>query len=312
MTAFAKRLVWPVLGIVMIVALVAQARGMGIAGRGAAERTAHAPGANGEQEPLHIRGEGRVATYPGAQVTLSTELSGKLLKLDVQEGSVVKKGNVIAEIDTSELRPQLAAAQARVRELQADVRLLETDLGRAQTLTNMGATSLQSRDQAEHARDSAQARLEAAQAEVERLRAVIAKAHVRAPFGGVVVMRSAEPGEIVAAGRALATIADLARVRIEAEVDEFDAARVALGAPARIRAEGYDGQHWDARVQEIPDAVSGRKLKPQDPGRPEDTRVLLVKLALDGKTPLHLGQRVEVELDLEPAGAPLNATRARL
>jgi RND family efflux transporter MFP subunit len=299
MSSFTKKLVWPALGLLLVGALVAQARGMSIVDRGARTPDASAAANTSEREPLHIRGEGRVATYPGAQVTLGSELSARLLKLDAQEGTAVKKGDVIAELDTSELRPQLAAAQARVRELQADVQLLQTDLGRAQTLTTMGATSVQSRDQAQHARDSAQARLEGANAEVERLRAVIAKARVRAPFDGVVVTRSAEPGEIVSAGRALLTIAELSRVRIEAEIDEFDAARVALGAAARIRAEGYDAQHWNARVQEIPDAVSGRKLKPQDPGRPEDTRVLLVKLALDDHTPLHLGQRVEVEIDLD-------------
>jgi hypothetical protein len=49
-------------------------------------------------------------------------------------------------------------------------------------------------------------------------------------------------------------------------------------------------------VEEIPDAVMARRLKPQDPGRPSDTKVLLVKIALGGKTPLKLGQRVEVAI----------------
>jgi HlyD family secretion protein len=49
-------------------------------------------------------------------------------------------------------------------------------------------------------------------------------------------------------------------------------------------------------VEEIPQAVSACRLRPQDPGRPTDTRVLLVKVALDGTTPLKLGQGVEVEI----------------
>jgi len=64
-----------------------------------------------------------------------------------------------------------------------------------------------------------------------------------------------------------------------------------------VTAEGYDGKSWTGVVEEIPDAVSGRKLKPQDPGKPEDTRVLLVKIALKEATPLKLGQRVEVAVD---------------
>jgi multidrug resistance efflux pump len=85
-------------------------------------------------------------------------------------------------------------------------------------------------------------------------------------------------------------------MRIEAEVDEFDAGRVALGSEVNVRAEGYDNQQWRGRVEEIPDAVVQRKLKPQDPGKPTDTRVLLVKVELLEPTPLKLGQRVEVDI----------------
>ena len=54
---------------------------------------------------------------------------------------------------------------------------------------------------------------------------------------------------------------------------------------------------WCAPPEEIPDAVSARQLRPQDPGRPSDTRVLLVKVAAREPLPLKLGQRAEVEID---------------
>jgi len=94
----------------------------------------------------------------------------------------------------------------------------------------------------------------------------------------------------------LFVVADLDRVRVEAEVDESDSSRIALGARATVRAEGDSERTFAGRVEEIPDAVTSRRLKPQDPGRPSDTRVLLVKIALDEKTPLKLGRRVEVEI----------------
>ena len=53
---------------------------------------------------------------------------------------------------------------------------------------------------------------------------------------------------------------------------------------------------WAATVREVPDVVVARRLKPQVPGRPSDTRVLLVKLTLDEDAPLKLGERVEVAL----------------
>jgi multidrug resistance efflux pump len=78
-------------------------------------------------------------------------------------------------------------------------------------------------------------------------------------------------------------------------VDEFDAANVRLGDRATITAEGYDGQ-WQGRVEEVPDVVSLRRIKPPDPSKPSDVRVLLVKIALDGPVPLKLGQRLEVRI----------------
>ncbi len=96
-------------------------------------------------------------------------------------------------------------------------------------------------------------------------------------------------------GASLFTLADLSKLRVEAEVDEFDIAALSLGSEAEITAEGF-ANSWEGQVEEIPDSVGPRRLKPQDPGRPSDTRVLLVKVALLEPTALKLGQRVEVAL----------------
>ena len=77
--------------------------------------------------------------------------------------------------------------------------------------------------------------------------------------------------------------------------DEFDASRVKLGSPVTISAEGFEPT-WRGTIEEIPDSVISRRLKPQDPSKPIDTRVLLVKVALNEPAPLKLGQRVEVRI----------------
>ena len=59
---------------------------------------------------------------------------------------------------------------------------------------------------------------------------------------------------------------------------------------------GFDGKQWRGTIEEIPDAVTSRRLKPLDASKPIDTRVLLVKIALNEPTPLKLGQRVEVQI----------------
>jgi HlyD family secretion protein len=101
-------------------------------------------------------------------------------------------------------------------------------------------------------------------------------------------------GETIAVGSRLFEICQMTKLRIEGEVDEFDLPHIGIGAKVLIRAEGRQ-EAWAGHVTEIPAQVVGRKLKPQDPARPSDTRVLLVKIAIDGAAPLKLGQRVELE-----------------
>ena len=275
-----------VLGLGLVGALVAQARG-----RNEAAAKAPAPMATHSG----VRAEGRVTTYPGGEVTVAAEYPGTVVTLRVAEKSAVKKGDVIAEIRADDERAALRAQQARISEAQADVKFLESEVGRQQKLSKLDSTTPQAVERAEHDLDAARARLSAVNADERRLAAVVRKTRIVAPINGVVVLRNVDAGEMVQAGAPIVTIADLTRRRVEAEVDEFDAGRVSVGSHVAVSAEGWSGS-WRGTVEEIPDAVQPRRLKPQDPGRPSDTRVLLVKVALDEKTPLKLGQRVEVEI----------------
>lgn len=243
-----------------------------------------------------ISAEGRVTTYPGGQVVVGSDTAGTVVRLLVDEKSTVRQGDLIAEIRAEDLRAAIAQAQARVAEADADIRLFEVEERRADNLFESRVGTKQAVDRARRDLDAASARRETAQSEVRRLEALLGKTVLRAPISGVVTQRHVQPGETVKEQAPVVTIADLKKMRIEAEVDEFDAGRVALGSEVTVTAEGYDGQQWRGLVEEIPDAVVARRLKPEDPGRPSDTRVLLVKVALQEKTPLKLGQRVEVEI----------------
>ena len=111
-----------------------------------------------------------------------------------------------------------------------------------------------------------------------------------------VISRHADLGDIATGPVPLVTIVDLGRLRVEAEVDEFDFAGVAMSAKVIITAEGYSSAGWQGQVEEVPQAVVGRLTRPDDPGRPADTRVLRVKVAFREPNPLKLGQHVEVEI----------------
>jgi HlyD family secretion protein len=249
----------------------------------------------GQTPPQNVLAEGRVAVPPGAEITVGAELDGKLLSLSVTEQQRVKAGDVLGEVDVKEQQAALGEAWARVREAGADVDFSTRERKRAQQLWNSNVVAEASLDRSVHEASAAERRRSSLLAGAARISANIAKAKIVAPIDGVVTQRFADAGEMVAAGTPIVTLTDLSRVRVEAEVGEFDTARVRLGAEVTIRAEGYE-QHWRGKVHEIPDRVGPRSLKPLDPSRPVDTRVLLVKIALSEPLPLKLGQRVEVEI----------------
>jgi len=286
----ATRLLIPLAGLALAGAVALQGRAP------SPEARADAAARSAAQARDRIVAEGRLVAYPGAEITLSAEVAGTLAALPIVEKQEVRRGQLVARLRADDFEAELAEARAYLSEVEAEIRLAGTELARSEQLLSRQVDTAARRDRARRDLEVASARRATALAAIERIEAELAKRRVTAPIDGVVLARPVDPGESLEARAPIATLADLARVRIEAEVDEFDAGRIRLGQAVTVRAEGYDGAGWTGTVEEIPDAVSGRRLKPQDPGRPSDTRVLLVKVKLDGATPLKLGQRVEVEI----------------
>lgn len=243
-----------------------------------------------------VAAEGRVVTYPGAEVRVAAERAGRLLSVRVVEGQKVRKGELLAEIDSEELQAALTEAKARVTEAEAQARLAELTLGRRSRLREEDVASAHEVDEARRDLETARARRDTAQAEGERYQAQLHKSRVLAPIAGTVTTRHADAGETVAVGAPIATLADLDRLRVEGEADEADTATLAVGAPVEITADGYPGI-FHGRIEEVADSVTLRRLKPQDPSRPTDTRIVTVKVAFAEKAPLKLGTTVELKIE---------------
>ncbi len=242
-----------------------------------------------------VRCEGRVAAYPGFDVTVGTDLGGTLDALPIHEKDQVRKGQVLARIDDREQRASLAAAEARIREQGAEIAFQEKDVARRRQLFGEGALDRRSVEDAENQLHLAQARQDAARGDADQLRVQISKRQITAPINGLVMERYANAGETLAPGARILRLTDLSRTRIEAEVDEFDVSRLKVGSAVEVSAEGTPSV-WPGRVEELPEGVGPRRLKPQDPARPTDIRVLLVKVALNQASPLKLGQKVELRI----------------
>ncbi|MBI2717923.1 MAG: efflux RND transporter periplasmic adaptor subunit [Rhizobiales bacterium] len=206
---------------------------------------------------------------PTTQVDVSSELSGVIRTVAVDFNSVVKKGDVLAELDAVKLRRQLgrakaslAAAEAQVLTARATVE--ETDLAfkRARALQDKGISSTQDLNTAQAARDRATAGLALAEANVRVAEADVAlqqtdvdKTRIVSPVDGIVLKRNAEPGQTVASSLqapVLFTLAeDLTRMQVEAAVDEADIGAVATGQQAVFTVDAYPGRAFPAVIQMI-------------------------------------------------------------
>jgi HlyD family secretion protein len=243
-----------------------------------------------------ITAEGRVVAYPGAKVTVGTEVLGTIINLPAREKASVHQGDLLVELRADDVRASLREAHYRLTEAEVGLRVEQVRFQAGRLLPAISGKTAQPSDTRRDSLTAVMAHRDAAKAAIDRLEVEAAKYRIVAPIDGVIVARHVEPGETVNVASPLVTIVDLTKLRVEAEVDEFDIPGITSQARATITAEGYAGRRWKGEVEEIADTVVARQTRPEDPGRPSDTRVLLVKIAFRESCPLKLGQRVEVEI----------------
>jgi len=206
---------------------------------------------------------------PTTQVDVSSEMSGVIRVVNVDNNSLVKEGDILAELDTLKSQAQLertkaslASAEARVATAQATVEEMNVALARTQALRDKGVSSNQVFDTAKAAADRASAALNEAKADVAVAEADVKlqqtdldKSRILSPVDGIVLKRSAEPGQTVASSLqapVLFTLAeDLRRMQVEANVDEADIGSVKTGQKATFTVDAYPGRAFPAEIQTI-------------------------------------------------------------
>ncbi|WP_235976741.1 efflux RND transporter periplasmic adaptor subunit [Sandaracinobacteroides hominis] len=174
---------------------------------------------------------------------------GMISAIRVEAGQYVGKGQVLAEIDSSVQRAQLAQLQASVAQARADARLAQSELDRANALVSRGFISKADIDRRTATRDSANARVSVAQAQVREMQERLNRLAIRAPEAGLVLARMVEPGQIVSPGTgALYRVAAGGQMELRAQIAEQDMPGLAVGQPATITPVGsqnrYAGNVW--------------------------------------------------------------------
>lgn len=209
---------------------------------------------------------------PTRSVTIGSELSGTVRNVLVDVNDKVKKGQLLLELDTAKLdaqvlrsRASLASAQARLAQAVATTREAQASMGRLEEVARLSGGKVPSAAELDTGRatlDRARAEEASASASVQDARAALStdetnlsKASIRSPIDGVVLARSVEPGNAVAASLqavTLLTVAeDLTRLRLDVSVDEADVGSVKVGQAASFTVSAYPARRYPATVTRV-------------------------------------------------------------
>jgi len=204
------------------------------------------------------------------RATVSSKVTGKVVEINVEEGMAVKRGQVLARLDDSQTRAELALAEsqlasARRAGAEIEVRIREADLTlkRQRQLAKEGVIGQADLDAAEAQLDSLRARLAVTAQEIEVAERMVTIRQtdlndmvVRAPFDGVAISKDAQPGEMVSPVSAgggftrtgISTIVDMSSLEIEVDVSEAYINRVSDRQPVTAVLDAYPDWRIPARV----------------------------------------------------------------
>ena len=221
---------------------------------------------------LTLRVTANGTLQPMRSINIGSELSGTVLKVNVDVNDRIKKGQVLVVLDTAKLRDQIlrsqaavASAKGKVAQASATQQEARAALARLEEVARLSGGQVPSKAELDSGRatlaratadlSSAQAGVADAQAALSTDQINLSKASIVAPADGVVLTRTVDPGNAVAASLqavTLFTVADdLARLRLWVYVDEADVSAVKVGQDASFTVSAYPGRPFPARITRV-------------------------------------------------------------
>jgi HlyD family secretion protein len=206
---------------------------------------------------------------PTTQIDVSSELSGVVRVVSVDSNSLIKRGDVLAELDSDRYKAQFASlqasldgAKAKLADAQATLVASNLALDRQSTLERKGLAITQDLESTKASQQRAVAAVASAEADIEIAKANLGlkqididKSKILSPVNGIVLKRAVEPGQTVASSLqapVLFTLAeDLKRMQLEANIDEADIGAVKVGQHATFTVDAFTGRSFPARIQTI-------------------------------------------------------------
>lgn len=200
---------------------------------------------------------------PFNQTIIRAEVAAVVQEIGVRRGERVKKGQLLARLETADLAAKLREKQSNLDSARSSLNLAEINRTKAVTLTQRGVKSQTALDEAENAWRTARANVAALEQQVAMARKALGDAGIYAPIDGLVAERFVNPGERVAIDAKLFSIADLAVMEMEALVPARDVPQLKIGQKVVLRVDGFGDRLFEGHIERInPTAQSGSRSIP--------------------------------------------------
>ena len=192
---------------------------------------------------------------PVYKVDVGTQVSGIVERIYVDFNSVVKKGQLLAELDRSNLNEQLTQAKTSVSNAQSNLTLAQQQYDRVKALYDNKAATQEAYESATNSLTLAKNQLKTAQSDLSRAQTNLSYATIYSPIDGVIMDKAVEEGQTVASSFStptLFTIAnDLTQMQVEAKVDEADIGEVKAGQPVTFTVDAFPEDVFTGTVKEV-------------------------------------------------------------
>jgi len=231
------------------------------------------------------------------QAQLAFNGSGRIEKMLVREGSPVKKGQLLAQLDASTLQEQERKAKAEVRAAQISADNADRTYRRTKQLIEQHFISQQQADNALAASDAAKAALQVAQATLRVVRKALDDTSLYAPESGIIQQRILETGDMASSQRPVYTLALGEPLWVRAYVQETDLGKVKPGMPAEVGTDSYPGKSYQAWIGYISPTA---EFTPKSVETTEVRSSLVYQLRVfvcDAQGELRLGMPATIHID---------------
>lgn len=219
------------------------------------------------QKPVTLVGE----VEPLKRSIIASEIAGLVEEFPVEEGDVVKKGDLLAKLLTESLEIELREAKAQKAESEARYRLAKKNLERFQELFKKGVASLQQLQDAETEKDATLARMSQLEAQIDKTAYDLAKSKIVAPFDGYVTAEHTEVGQWISVGGAVVEMIDINGAEVDVEMPERYISQIRLGDVTDINFDALPNLSMEGKIASIV------------PQADKESRTFPVKVVVDNK-----------------------------